>query len=74
MAVQDHDWFTIIIAELLLWTALYWQSGHRWKLLFEAVDGKATFPGGPATSGGESAQTPANLTQVGNTLIPTSKG
>lgn len=49
MAIQDHDWFSIIMAEIVAWTIIYWQRGKRWSLLVKAIDGTITLgnPGGP---------------------------
>ena len=41
MAIQDHDWFSVIIAEILGWTILYWWSGGRLALFVKAIDGTA---------------------------------
>lgn len=51
MAIQDHDWFSIIIGEIFAWTCLYWWGGGRFHLLVQAIDGKAGVVGTSAASG-----------------------
>lgn len=47
MAIQDHDWVSIIIAEIFAWTIVYWWGGGRFGLLKDAVSGTAllNYPG-----------------------------
>lgn len=51
MAIQDHDWLSVILTEIAAWALLYWWGGGRLKLLAEATSGKAVFinTGGPGS-------------------------